>query len=292
MLRNGEKGLSYLVMKRRLSIALIALSFVFLGLNALADAESPAITEGKPDVEVSAPTQESDQPVEPEITENKSAKSKAKPRQKKESKPKVKQEKPVEVKPEIKLPAKKQSNADYPQNYNVRRVFALGRSAGAAYYYLIDLCDRAVNSPFKDIQKQYGESFQNLNIIDIVLEDMGLQGKAAQDLNKVRINFYNALNGQDLNETKLSFARDMFVVFYENLIQDVSNSYSPYGNWILTLGFYTSFQNESLKSDREDKILLSGFGKIFNSRPIAVPAEVYDNLSTIKYTLHSQTWLS
>lgn len=278
MLRNGEKGLSYLVMKRRLSIALIALSFVFSSLNALADAGCPAVTEEKPGIEASTPIQEAGQPAEPEITDDNNTKTKSKPKLKKS---KIKQDKPAEVKPEVKLPVNKQSSADYPQNYNVRRVFALGRSAGAAYYHLIDLCDRAGNSPFRDIQKQYSESFQNLNIIDIVLEDMGLQGKAPQDLNKVRLNFYNALNGQDLNETKLAFARDMFVVFYENLIQDVSNSYSPYGNWILTLGFYTSFQNESLKSDREDKILLSGFGKIFNSRPIAVPTDVYDNLSTI-----------
>ena len=172
-------------------------------------------------------------------------------------------------------------SAKYSCNDITRKIFSLGRGVGASYYHLIDLCDQSREKPFKELEDEYNNAFQNLNIIDIILNDIGIGGKIRYDLNIIRKNFYNALRDQDLSETKLAFARDMFVVFYENLSQDINRTYSCKGSWLLSLGFYASFQLESLNSSKESKILLSGFQKIMSRRTVAVPQYIYDNLTDI-----------
>jgi len=164
---------------------------------------------------------------------------------------------------------------------NTTKIFSLGRSVGSSYYHLIDLCDKAGKKPFVEIQQDYSITFQNLNVIDIILNDLNIDGKSREDLNKLRINFYNALKNQDLNETQIAFVRDMFVVFYENLAQDVLTRNYAEGSWLLSLGFYTSFQLESLNSPAEEKILLSGFSKIYDARLIQVPENVDNSLLTV-----------
>jgi|GEM_PF-3087234 len=171
---------------------------------------------------------------------------------------------------------------EIPEQYKcstvTNRVFSLGRGVGASYFHLIDLSDKSRGMSFQSIKQEYNDTFQTLNIIDIILDDLNIYGKARQDLNKLRLNFYNALQNQDLNETRLAFVRDMFVVFYENLSQEIHRKYSNKESWLLALGFYTSFQLESLNSPREDKILLSGFEKIMNKRSVVVPQSVYNDL--------------
>ncbi len=170
---------------------------------------------------------------------------------------------------------------EYTSTELAKKIFSLGRSIGASYYHLIDLSDKSINNAFTEIRQEYSDTFQTLNIIDIILDDINIQGKSSQDLNKIRMNFYDALQNQDLSETKLAFVRDMFIVFYENLSRDIDRVYSCKESWLLSLGFYTSFQLESMKSEREDKILLSGFEKIMSKRSVVVPGEVYDDLAGI-----------
>ncbi|HSA06844.1 MAG TPA: hypothetical protein P5556_06670 [Candidatus Gastranaerophilales bacterium] len=162
-----------------------------------------------------------------------------------------------------------------------QKIFSLGRGVGASYYHLIDLSDKLRDKPYKELKQEYNNAFQTLNIIDIILDDLNIQGKSRQNLNKARINFYSALQDQDLSETKISFVRDLFVVFYENLIQDINSAYSDNGSWFLTLGFYASFQLESINSDREEKILLSGFKKIISRRTFSVPDSINENLIAV-----------
>ncbi len=165
--------------------------------------------------------------------------------------------------------------------YNARKVFSLGRSAGASYFHLIDLSSKAGHKPFSELQREYNNAFQNLNIIDIILDDLAMDGKSRQGLNKLRINLYHALKKQDLSETHIAFVRDMFVIFYEDLARDVSDKYCFKGSWLLSLGFYASFQLESLNSPEEEKLLLSGFSRILSARPFSVPQNVYMSLLTI-----------
>ena len=162
-----------------------------------------------------------------------------------------------------------------------RKIFSLGRGLGASYYHLIDLCDKSRDMPFETIQQEYNTTFQNLNIIDIVLDDLNINGNPRHTLNKVRMNFYDTLRKKDLSETKLSFVRDMFVVFYENLSRYISRNYSCRESWVMGLGFYASFQLESLNSYRDEKILLSGFEKIMSRRTVVVPKSVYEDLVAI-----------
>lgn len=172
-------------------------------------------------------------------------------------------------------------SANYGCSDVTRKLFSLGRGIGASYYHLVDLSDRSRSLSFDELEQEYSQAFQNLNIIDIILNDIDIQGKARYDLNNIRRSFYNALRDQDLSETKLAFVRDTFVIFYENLSQEINRSYSCKGSWLLSLGFYTSFQLESLSSAREEKILLSGFQKIMNKRTVAVPQHIYENLTGI-----------
>lgn len=169
----------------------------------------------------------------------------------------------------------------YSDSELARKIFSLGRSIGAAYYYLIDLCDKSRNNAFKTLQNEYNDALQAINIIDIILDDLKIKGKSFQDLNKIRKNFYDALQDQDLSETKLDFVRDNYVIFYENLSEYINKKYSCKESWLLSLGLYASFQLESLKSDREDKILLSGFEKIMSRRTVVVPQQIYDQLAGI-----------
>ncbi len=185
---------------------------------------------------------------------------------------------PEKIVPET---VKEQTVPFKPDTINTSKLFSLGRGIGASYYYLIDLCDKTGKKPFSEIQQEYARTFQNINIIDIILEDLEISGKSRQDLKNLRINFYNALKNQDLSETHIAFVRDLFVVFYENLSQDISAKYCLQGNWLLSLGFYSAFQLESLKSPTKEKVLLSGFDKIFNARPVAVPEEIYTGLVTV-----------
>jgi len=182
------------------------------------------------------------------------------------------------VKPAITAVAPSVSQADVDIT---QKIFSLGRGVGASYYHLIDLCDKSENKSFKELQQEYNDTFQSFNIVDIILADLNINGKSRRTLNKIRIEFYNALRNQDLSETKLSFVRDMFIVFYEDLSQDINSIYSCKGDWLLSLGFYTSFQLESINSTREEKLLLSGFEKIMSKRPVIVPNDVYANLAAI-----------
>lgn len=166
-------------------------------------------------------------------------------------------------------------------NQDTPKLFSLGRSVGASYFHLIDLYDKAKDEPFSSLQQEYNDTFQNFNIIDIILDDLNINGKSRQDLNKLRSNFYNALKNQDLNEIQVAFVRDMFVIFYENLSNDIQAKYNTHGSWLLSLGFYTSFQLESLNSAGGDKILLSGFDKILKIKPVELPENIYNNFLAV-----------
>jgi len=172
-----------------------------------------------------------------------------------------------------------ESNESLNQSRNDdKKLFSLGRSVGASYFYLINLSDNVEEKPFSELQQEYSKTFQNINIIDIILEDLDIYGKSRENLKNLRINFYNALKTQDLSETHIAFVRDLFVVFYENLTRDIAEKYPAQGSWLLSLGFYSSFQLESLNSPNKEKVLLSGFDKILSSRPVTVPEEVYASL--------------
>lgn len=186
------------------------------------------------------------------------------------------------VRPETTVTAPAQPVQALPQpSEHTPKLFSLGRSVGSSYFYLIDLSEKVNTKPFVELQKEYSTAFQNLNVIDIILDDLNILGKSRQDLNKLRINFYNALKNQDLSETNIAFVRDMFVVFYENLAQDVKAKFDYQGSWFLSMGFYTSFQLESLNSPAQEKVLLSGFSSILQARPVLLPESIQTSLLAI-----------
>jgi len=165
---------------------------------------------------------------------------------------------------------------------NTKKIFSLGRGVGSSYYHLTDLCDKARFKPYSALKKEYGDTFQNLNIMDIILDDLETNENSHILLNKLKFNFYNALNNQDLNEIFLLKTRDSYLLYYENLAKEIQSKFSSKGSWIFTLGFYSSFQMESLNSPSRSKLLLSGFGKIFDSNPLSnLPQAVLISLKTI-----------
>lgn len=162
-----------------------------------------------------------------------------------------------------------------------QKIFSLGRSVGYSYYHLVDLCDKIRVKPYLDVKKEYNDTFQNLNLMDIILDDLEISSNSQLLLENLRFDFYNSLNKQDLNQLCLFGLRDAYAIYYKNLIKDVHKKFSKEGSWLFSLGFYTSFQQESLNSASESKLLLSGFHKILNTNPLNLPTIVVNNLKTI-----------
>lgn len=163
----------------------------------------------------------------------------------------------------------------------VQKIFSLGRGVGASYYYLTDLCDKARSKPYSALKKEYNNTFQSLNIMEIILNDLDTDTNSHASLNKLKNNFYNSLKDQDLNELQLLQIRKSYIYYYETLAKTIQRKYSSEGSWLLALGFYSSFQMESLNSSSKLKLLLSGFDKILNSNPLTLPEEFLTNLKTI-----------
>lgn len=164
---------------------------------------------------------------------------------------------------------------------NVQQIFSLGRSVGASYYHLIDLCDKTKKLPYSSIKNEYHETFQSLNITDIILEDIEISNNSMIISDIVRSNYFNSLKDQDLNSTLMFQTKDIFVSFYESVAADIQTKFSSEGSWIFALGFYSSFQMESLSSSSKSKLLISGFHKILSSNPIKLPEKVKCNLKII-----------
>ena len=165
---------------------------------------------------------------------------------------------------------------------STQKIFSLGRSVGSSYYHLTALCDKARFKPYSALKNEYSDTFQSLNLMDIILDDLETNANSHLQLNKLRMNFYNSLNDQDLNEISILCIRDAYILYYETLIKDIQSRFSSEGSWLFSLGFYSSFQMESLNSSSESKLLLSGFAKIINSNPfINLPEPVLTNLKSI-----------
>jgi hypothetical protein len=164
---------------------------------------------------------------------------------------------------------------------NTQKIFSLGRGVGASYYHLTDLSDKARFKPYSALKNEYDDTFQNINIMDIIIDDLEVSNNSHILLNKLKFNFYNSLKDQDLNEICLLHIRDDYVLYYENLAKDIQSRFSFEGSWLLALGFYSSFQMESLNSSSESKLLLSGFNKILDSNPLNLSETVLTSLQTI-----------
>lgn len=165
---------------------------------------------------------------------------------------------------------------------NTQKIFSLGRGVGASYYHLTDLCDKARFKPYSALKNEYNQTFQSLNVMDVILDDLETNSVSHKQLNRLRINFYNSLKAQDLNEISLLNIRDSYILYYENLVKDIRCKFSSEGSWLFTLGFYSSFQMESLNSPSKSKLLLSGFSKIIASNPFpALPESVVAQLKAI-----------
>ena len=165
---------------------------------------------------------------------------------------------------------------------STQKIFSLGRSVGSSYYHLTALCDKARFKPYSAIKNEYGDTFQSLNLMDIILDDLETNTNSHLQLNKLRMNFYNSLNDKDLNEISILCIRDAYILYYETLVKDIQSRFSSEGSWLFALGFYSSFQMESLNSSSESKLLLSGFSKILNSNPfLNLPEPVLTNLKSI-----------
>lgn len=165
---------------------------------------------------------------------------------------------------------------------DIQKIFSLGRGLGSSYYHLTNLYDQTQFKSYSALKNEYGNTFQGLNLIEIILDDMEINKDSYTVLNNLRTGFYNSLKDQDLNEINLFCLREAYVDFYKILIMEVNNKYGSEGSWLLTLGFYTSFQAESLNSPTEQKLLLSGFYKILSTNPLNLPKSVLKNLQTIE----------
>ncbi|EKE03116.1 MAG: hypothetical protein ACD_20C00259G0016 [uncultured bacterium] len=159
-------------------------------------------------------------------------------------------------------------------NDKIQKIFLLGRSLGVSYYHLIDLSDKSKEFAFTDIKKEYQDAFQNLNITDLIIEDLNLDTGLSDLLKNVRLSLYNALNKQDLSETKLAVSLDKFTSYYEELRQKIKTQYTEVGSWLLDLGFYTSFQLESIYSKNKEKLFLSGFNQVIENIPLMIPENI------------------
>lgn len=165
---------------------------------------------------------------------------------------------------------------------NTQKIFSLGRGLGSSYYYLTELYDSGKVEPYSNLEYEYGNAFQSLNIIDIILDDIETSTNSRYFLHNLRMNFYNSLQDRDLNEISIFYLREAFVDFYKGVSGEINEKFSSEGNWLLALGFYSSFQAESLGSPRKQKLLLSGFHKILNTNPLNLPESVSANLRIIE----------
>lgn len=165
---------------------------------------------------------------------------------------------------------------------NIQKIFSLARGVGTSYYHLTDLCDKAKFKPYSVLKDEYSDAFQNLNLLDIISDDMNMNTNSRLLLKKIRFDLYNALRDQDLNEIALLRIRNSYVLYYETLANEIQKKYSAEGSWLFVLGFYSSFQSESLNSRSGSKVLLSGFNKILCFNPFSnLPDTVINNLKTI-----------
>jgi len=176
------------------------------------------------------------------------------------------------------IPNKAYSQINHEQ---IQKIFTLGRSLGISYYYFSDLSDKSQSKPYSDIKKEYNDTFQSLNIMDIILADLDVNPDSHRLLQKLSTDFYNSLQKQDLMENQLPHIKDGFITYYENLAADIHNKFSYEGSWIMALGFYSSFQMQSISSPSSSKLLLSGFSKIINSNPLILPYTVLGDLKII-----------
>ena len=164
---------------------------------------------------------------------------------------------------------------------NIQKIFSLGRGLGSSYYYMTSLYDQGLYKPYSSIRDEYAKAFQCLNIVDIILSDINTSIDSRMAMENITANFYNSLNDEDLNEVCLFYLRQSFVDFYKNLALEINRDFSPKESWFLALGFYLSFQEESLNSAASSKLLLSGFHKLLNQNILKLPQDVSQNLKMI-----------
>lgn len=167
-------------------------------------------------------------------------------------------------------------------NQDTQNIFSMGRSLGVSYYYLAELIDKSEEKSYMELRRQYQKAFEYLNIADIIIDELALDESLKQDLDKLRASLYCTFNKQNISAAKLEQTVNLYRAFYENFLQAVSSKYCKEGNWLLDLGFYTSFQRESVTEGAQEKLLLSGFSKISENMPFIVPADVLLALKNIK----------
>jgi hypothetical protein len=167
------------------------------------------------------------------------------------------------------------------QEESMRNVFSLGRGVGSTYFHLVNLSDKARFTSYTVLKKEYDDTFQSLNMMGVLLDDLKISSESQVLLEKLRFNFYHALKDADMNEVKILYIKNAYCLFYETLANDVEKQMPNDGNWLFTLGFYTSFQKESINSPDYSKLLLSGFNKILSANPIALPETVFTDLQQI-----------
>jgi len=167
-------------------------------------------------------------------------------------------------------------------NDKIQKIFLLGRSLGSGYYRLIDLTNKSKEFAYSDIRIEYQNAFQNFNITDLIIEDLNLDTCLSELLKNVKLNLYSALDKQDLSEAKLAVTLDKFSSYYEDLKQSIKSEYSDTGTWLLDLGFYTSFQLESINSKDKNKLFLSGFNKVVENIPTMIPERIARAFLNIK----------
>lgn len=183
------------------------------------------------------------------------------------------------------LPAKAYNSLD---NDDIQKIFTLGRSLGISYYHFTDLSDKSNTKAYADIKKEYSDTFQSLNIMEIILKDICTDTESYMLLKKLRTDFYNSLQKQDILTTKFPFIKQNYDYYYKSLTKDIKTKFSAEGEWVLAIGFYSSFQRESINSLSKTKLLLSGIDKIISAKPIFLPENILENLKTVS-TLEKTT---
>lgn len=166
---------------------------------------------------------------------------------------------------------------------DIQNIFSSGRSLGAAYYNLLYLTDRSIKLPYSSLKKQYEDAFQYLSISDVINNDILCDTELSKQLFIVRQDLYYALKNQELNSDTVRKATIDFNNYYSNLSNEITKKYNLEGQWLLNLGFYSSFQQKSLSSKDRSKLLLTNADILTTNIPVNLNSETLTAVKKLDY---------
>ncbi|MEI7473558.1 MAG: hypothetical protein WCK67_02165 [bacterium] len=164
----------------------------------------------------------------------------------------------------------------------IQNIFNTGSATGEAYYNLITIYQGSSVNEVKYNKLKFQHAFQSLSIIDLISEDLQLSNQSLCLLKNIRSNLYESLNEEKINYAMLEQTIKLLNQFYNSFNLDIANSYGTDSDWYSDLGFYSSFQLESINTNKSSALLLDGSQKLYEQVPASVPQTSSEMVKSLK----------